>query len=64
MRKRFVLLMVALGAMAQAPREFTNSVGMKFVRIDPGSFKMGSEADRASPRSDTEQGDSTCRRPK
>ena len=44
MRKGFVLLMVALGAMAQAPREFTNSVGMKFVRIDPGSFKMGSEA--------------------
>ncbi|MGC9971236.1 MAG: formylglycine-generating enzyme family protein [Bryobacteraceae bacterium] len=42
MRKRLVLLMVALGAMAQAPREFTNSVGMKFVRIDPGSFKMGS----------------------
>jgi formylglycine-generating enzyme required for sulfatase activity len=40
-RKRFVLLMVALGAMAQGPREFTNSVGMKFVRIDPGSFKMG-----------------------
>jgi formylglycine-generating enzyme required for sulfatase activity len=52
MRKRFVLLMVALAAMVvalrgqkrpQAPREFTNSVGMKFVRIDPGSFKMGWE---------------------
>ena len=22
-------------------REFTNSIGMKFVRIDPGSFKLG-----------------------
>jgi formylglycine-generating enzyme required for sulfatase activity len=41
MRTGLVLLMVALGAMAQAPREFTNSVGMKFVRIAPGSFKMG-----------------------
>ena len=48
MRKRIVLLMVALGAMVVAlgcqkspPREFTNSVGMKFVRIPPGSFKMG-----------------------
>jgi formylglycine-generating enzyme required for sulfatase activity len=55
MRKRFVLLMVALAAMAVAargqdspqgpPREFTNSVGMKFVPIDPGSFKMGGETD-------------------
>jgi len=53
MRKRFLLLMGALGAMAvmlcgqrspQAPsREFANSVGMKFVRITPGAFKMGSE---------------------
>jgi formylglycine-generating enzyme required for sulfatase activity len=48
-RKGFVLLMVALGAMVVAlgckgpPREFTNSVGMEFVRIDPGSFKMGGE---------------------
>jgi len=25
------------------PRTFTNSVGMKFVRIDPGSFRMGSD---------------------
>lgn len=28
---------------AAAPREFTNSVGMKFVWIEPGSFQMGSE---------------------
>lgn len=49
MRKRFVLLMAAMVVVLggqqspQAPpREFTNSVGMKFVRIDPGSFKMGS----------------------
>lgn len=42
MRKGFVPLMVALGALAQAPpREFTNSVGMKFVQIDPGSFRVG-----------------------
>ena len=26
------------------PREFTNSVGMKFIQIDPGSFKMGSDS--------------------
>jgi formylglycine-generating enzyme required for sulfatase activity len=55
MRKRFVLLMVALSAMVAAlacrenrqapPREFTSSVGMKFIWIDPGSFKMGSEHD-------------------
>jgi formylglycine-generating enzyme required for sulfatase activity len=25
------------------PREFTNSVGMRFVWIEPGSFQMGSE---------------------
>ncbi|MGO9095254.1 MAG: formylglycine-generating enzyme family protein [Bryobacteraceae bacterium] len=53
MPKSFVSLMVALVALAlvlcgqksaQGPaREFTNSVGMKFVRIDPGSFKMGSD---------------------
>ncbi len=53
MRKRFILLIVALAAMLVAawgqkgpqtpPREFTNSVGMKFVRIEPGSFKMGRE---------------------
>ncbi len=27
------------------PREFTNSVGTKFVRIEPGSFKMGAWRD-------------------
>lgn len=37
-------MVVALGC-KQPPREFTNSVGMRFVRIEPGSFKMGSEAD-------------------
>jgi formylglycine-generating enzyme required for sulfatase activity len=56
MRKSFVLLIVVLGALALVlcgqkspqgpPREFTNSVGMKFVRIDPGSFKMGWKYDR------------------
>jgi formylglycine-generating enzyme required for sulfatase activity len=29
---------------AVPPREFTSSIGMKFVRIDPGSFKMGSDS--------------------
>src|ERR1035437_4031605 len=29
---------------AVPPRELTNSVGMKVVRIDPGSFKMGSDS--------------------
>jgi formylglycine-generating enzyme required for sulfatase activity len=52
-RKRLVLLTTALAVMVVAvcgqespqvpPREFTNSVGMKFIRIDPASFKMGSE---------------------
>jgi formylglycine-generating enzyme required for sulfatase activity len=50
MRKTFVPLIIALGAMVAAlggqrnppPREFTNTVGMKFVWIDPGSFQMGS----------------------
>jgi formylglycine-generating enzyme required for sulfatase activity len=54
MCKRFMLTIVALSAMVVAvrgqespqgpPREFTNSVGMKFVRVDPGSFQMGSGA--------------------
>jgi formylglycine-generating enzyme required for sulfatase activity len=40
-----MLTIVVLAAMvAAAPRESTNSVGMKFVRIDPGSFKMGSDS--------------------
>jgi formylglycine-generating enzyme required for sulfatase activity len=53
MRGRFLPLTVTLAAILaiacaqkspQAPpRQFTNSVGMKFVRIDPGSFKMGWE---------------------
>jgi formylglycine-generating enzyme required for sulfatase activity len=31
------------GSLPAAPGEFSNSVGMKLVRIDPGSFKMGAE---------------------
>jgi len=52
MRKKLVLLIATLVALVVAlrgqtappapPRELTNSIGMKFVRIDPGSFKMGS----------------------
>lgn len=26
-----------------ADKEFTNSIGMKFVRVEPGRFRMGSE---------------------
>ena len=29
------------------PRTFTNSIGMKFVWIDPGSFRMGSDDKKA-----------------
>jgi len=32
------------------PREFTNSVGMKFVWIGPGSFQMGSQDESAYER--------------
>jgi len=43
-----VILLGAVVAWPQAPpRTFTNSIGMKFVRIDPGSFKMGSDRDDA-----------------
>jgi formylglycine-generating enzyme required for sulfatase activity len=42
-----VTLMLCVAASSQKsdspPREFTNSVGMKFVWIEPGSFQMGSQ---------------------
>ena len=34
------LLMINTGSAAE--KEFTNSIGMKFVRIEAGSFQMGS----------------------
>ena len=34
---------------AAAPVEFTNSVGMRFVRIPPGEFLMGATADDPNP---------------
>jgi len=46
---RLILAGVLLCTMAYAqqsttaPRTFTNSIGMKFVWIDPGSFRMGSD---------------------
>ena len=51
MSRRHAWVMVALVWCAAAPcqkpgsppREFTNSVGMKFVWIEPGSFQMGSQ---------------------
>jgi len=54
MRKRLVLLTAAMAVIVmalggqqspQAPREFTNSFGMKFVLVDPGSFRMGGSVD-------------------
>jgi formylglycine-generating enzyme required for sulfatase activity len=48
MRVRLVLLMAMVVALACGPpRRFTNLVGMEFVRIDPGSYKIGS-ADEGS----------------
>ena len=32
---------------AQEPKEFTNSIGQKFVRIEPGSFLMGQDGPKA-----------------
>jgi len=39
----FALLLAALSGAAPLPRtkEFTNSIGMRFVRVEPGSFLMG-----------------------
>src|SRR5438105_3974397 len=40
-----LLLLVAQASVAQLkepPKHFTNSIGIKFVRIPPGSFMMGS----------------------
>ena len=45
--KRFILVLIlaagTYGAEMPSSREFTNSVGMKLVRIEPGSFLMGQE---------------------
>ena len=45
MKRMFLLLAVSLHAAAAraaipAEQEFTNSVGMKFVRVEPATFKM------------------------
>jgi len=38
------------------PKEFTNSIGMKFVWIPPGSFMMGSpKEDKAAPKNEFPQ---------
>ena len=57
MRMRYVIVVAVLllvlagwlAALQQSkpavpPREFTNSMGMKFVRIEPGTFLMGSDS--------------------
>jgi formylglycine-generating enzyme required for sulfatase activity len=46
MRKSFCIVLyclLAVTAFAEMPQgdEYTNSLGMKFVRIEPGTFKMG-----------------------
>jgi len=49
-----VVLLWCVAALCQKPesppREFTNSVGMKFVWIEPGSFQMGSQHGDADER--------------
>lgn len=49
--KLFLLLALANAATADEPREITNSLGMRFVRIPAGEFLMGSPAgdDQAEP---------------
>jgi len=46
MRKSFCIVLyclLAVTAFAEMPKgdEYTNSLGMKFVRIEPGTFQMG-----------------------
>ena len=53
MRMRYIIVVAVLLVLAgwpvvaqsQAPpREFTNSIGMKFVLLEPGTFLMGSDS--------------------
>ena len=42
----YIILVSGFGLMAEAARiptekQYTNSIGMKFVRIEPGTFDMG-----------------------
>jgi formylglycine-generating enzyme len=46
-----------------APVEFTNSLGMKFVLIPPGAFKMGSPATEAGRKDDERFHEVTLTRP-
>ena len=42
------LLLTSLAALhAAKPREITNSIGIRFVRIEPGEFRMGQDGPRA-----------------
>jgi formylglycine-generating enzyme required for sulfatase activity len=47
----FVITLVPISAMAQAPKSITNSIGMKLTRIPAGEFMMG------SPKSEAERDD-------
>jgi len=44
-----LVLVSQLGAMP-AEKEFVNSIGVKFVRIEPGAFRMGQEGPAADYR--------------
>ena len=49
LKSLFVLFVAAgvCGSAAAEEKEITNSIGMKLVRIEPGSFRMGQDGPRA-----------------
>lgn len=47
MRTSVTALLVVLASVAAAAAELTNSIGMKLVRIEPGSFLMGQDGPAA-----------------
>jgi len=51
------------GVEIQAPEEFTNSIGMKFVLIPAGTFVMGSPPDEEDRDDDEEQHEVTISKP-
>ncbi|MEI6462003.1 MAG: SUMF1/EgtB/PvdO family nonheme iron enzyme, partial [Verrucomicrobiota bacterium] len=44
---RSILLFFALAAVAAEPAAVTNSIGVKLIRIEPGSFRMGQDGPAA-----------------
>jgi sulfatase modifying factor 1 len=59
MRKTLLALLALApaGAFAGPPREITNSLGMKLIRIEPGEFVMGSGAEPPRDRKTWEERD-------